>query len=81
MFLIINYKGEIKNEEYDSVDVDDIAACCSKKSKIEIGQAIYHDLSTKYNLLSYKTTEFEFSNAFCSDTTLLFCKMTLPSSI
>ena len=42
----VNYKGEIKNEEYDSVDVDDIAACCSKKSKIEIGQAIYHDLST-----------------------------------
>ena len=46
MWKSINYKGEIRIDQNDSVDVDDLATCCSKKSCIDLDQAIYTELKT-----------------------------------
>ena len=46
LWKAINYKGEIKNDEHEFLDVEDLAACCTKRSKIEISQTMYQDLNT-----------------------------------
>ena len=42
-------KGEIKPDqrEGEDIDVNDLASCCSSKSRIEINQALVADLTTE----------------------------------
>ena len=67
----INMKGEIKEETDSSINVDELANISSGKSKIDISQAIYTDLTTdvKHDLLDKDIDQIEITEAInkCKD--------------